>query len=85
MASIRAADQSVDKHGPAERDAMVKFVLGMRENREMRRLVGDLKRAGWAVIDPKTKAVEFFCGWRAVEEALKGWEAKAGDGLGGRE
>lgn len=84
MATIRAADQNLDEPGPAELDAMVKFVLGMRENRERRRLVEDLKRAGWAAVDPKTKAVEFYCGWRAVEEALKGWEAKAGDGLGGR-
>lgn len=84
VATIRAADQNLDEPGPAELDAMVKFILGMRENREMRRLVGDLKRAGWAAIDPETKAVEFYCGWRAVEEALRGWEEKAGEGQGGR-
>ena len=78
VTSIRAANtnQSVDETGPAEREAMIQFMLGMRENRDRRRLVEDLERAGLAVIDRGGKGVgvKFLCGWAAIEEVLgRGW------------
>lgn len=86
MASIRAADQNVDETGKAEKDAMVKFVFGMRENRERKRLAEDMEKAGWAVIDRggKGAGVKFLCGWAVMEEVLRGWEkGKVGDAGGG--
>lgn len=82
VASIRAADQNVDEIGKTEKDAMVKFVFGMRENRERKRLAEDMEKAGWAVIDRggKGAGVKFLCGWAVVEEVLRGWEKrKVGD------
>lgn len=74
VTSIRAANtnQSVDEIGTAEREAMIQFILGMRENRDRRRLVEDLERAGLAVIDRGGKGVKFLCGWAAIEEVLGG-------------
>ncbi|KFY14645.1 hypothetical protein V491_05958, partial [Pseudogymnoascus sp. VKM F-3775] len=50
VTSIRDANtnQSVNETGPAEREAMIQFMLGMRENRGRRRLVEDLEKAGLA-------------------------------------
>ncbi|KFY53624.1 hypothetical protein V496_07427 [Pseudogymnoascus sp. VKM F-4515 (FW-2607)] len=86
VASIRATDQNVDEPGKAEKDAMVKFVFGMRENRERKRLAEDMEKAGWAVIDRggEGAGVKFLCGWAVMEEVLRGWEkGKTGD-AGGR-
>lgn len=85
MASIRAADKNVDEPGKVEKDAMVKFVFGMRENRERKRLVEDMEKAGWAVITRGGKGVgvKFLSGWAFMEEVLRGWEkGKIGDAGG---
>ncbi|KFY24520.1 hypothetical protein V493_05190 [Pseudogymnoascus sp. VKM F-4281 (FW-2241)] len=89
LSSIRAADagESVNVSGPAEREAIVKFIRGMRENRDRRRITEDLETARLAVIDRSRKevGVKFLCGWAVVEEVLGGWEKRgSGEGMEGR-
>ncbi|KFX97651.1 hypothetical protein O988_04759 [Pseudogymnoascus sp. VKM F-3808] len=85
VASIRASHQSSEARKKKERDAMVQFVLGMREGRERNRLVLELEKGEWAKIDRGTGGVEFFCGWGVVERVLEGWEKeRADDEKGGR-
>ncbi|ELR10515.1 hypothetical protein VC83_04810 [Pseudogymnoascus destructans] len=73
VSSIRTADQSVDKPGPAERESVGKFVRGMKKLSERIRLVEDLGKKGLASTDQQTRSVELFCGWQSVKEALEGW------------
>lgn len=73
VAASRAADQSGNEPGPAERALVGQFTLGMREGKERKRLAEELEKKGLATIDRGTKAVEFLCGWGEVEKVLEGW------------
>lgn len=73
LASIRTADQSVGEVEPAEREAVGKFVLGVKKASDRIRLVQDLEKKGLATTDQQTRSVELFCGWQDVKEALEGW------------
>lgn len=73
LASIRNADQSDGEVGPAQREAVGKFVLGVKKASDRIRLVQDLEMKGLATTDQQTRSVELFCGWQAVKEVLEGW------------
>ncbi|OBT66678.1 hypothetical protein VE03_03977 [Pseudogymnoascus sp. 23342-1-I1] len=89
VASIRATDanQGTGEPGPGEKEAIVKFITGMRENREKRQLAKDLEEGGWVVFQRGAMRVgtKILCGWAVIEEVLGGWEnKKAGDERGER-